>query len=262
MKIYQVDAFTDVLFKGNPAAVCILEEEYDNTVLQNIAMEMNLSETAFLKQVSPNGFDLRWFTPETEVELCGHGTLSAAHILWENMVIADNADIYFDTLSGTLVAKKKGEWIELDLPKGHLKKSDGDKFLFDAFPMLPINIYEDDIVYFLEFESEDEVLQMKPDLDLLKQAKRKEIIVTSKSDNVGYDFISRFFAPGIGINEDPVTGSAHCYLAPFWIEKLNKDEIIGFQASKRTGYIRCKSQGNRVILQGKAKTVLEGTLLV
>ena len=262
MNIYQVDAFTNILFKGNPAAVCVLDAEYDDSILQNIAMEMNLSETAFLKQVSSNEFDLRWFTPETEVELCGHATLSAAHILWENKIVADTEDIYFKTLSGILIAKKEAGWIELDLPKGNLKKSDGDKFLFDAFSMLPINIYEDDIVYLLEFASEEEILNMEPDLDLLKQAKKKEIIVTSKSDNVEYDFISRFFAPGIGINEDPVTGSAHCYLAPFWHERLNKDEIVGFQASKRTGYIKCKTLGNRVILLGKARTVLEGTLFV
>lgn len=152
--------------------------------------------------------------------------------------------------------------IELDFPKGHLQKSDGDEFLLKAFATFPKNVYEDDLVYLLEFSSEEEILNLKPDNNLLKKARREEIIVTSKSDSGDYDFISRFFAPAIGIAEDPVTGSAHCYLAPFWMEKLNKEDVVGFQASKRTGYIKCKLQADRIILQGKAKTVLEGILRI
>lgn len=263
MKTYQVDAFTDTLFKGNPAAVCILEHEYPDATLQNIALEMNLSETAFLQQVSANEFNLRWFTPETEVKLCGHGTLSAAHILWETNLVNGNKDINFNTLSGALTAKKKQTGkIELDLPKGQLKRSLGDDFLLTAFLVAPKFIYEDDLVYLLEFASEDQILKLKPEYDVLKKAQKKEIIVTSKADNRDYDFISRFFAPAIGINEDPVTGSAHCYLAPYWIERLKKAEVLGFQASKRTGYISCKLRDDRVILEGEAITVLIGRLQI
>ncbi len=259
MKIYQVDSFTEVQFKGNPAAVCILEKDYEDSVLQNIAMEMNLSETAFLKKVSDNEFNLRWFTPAAEVSLCGHATLASAHILWENKLVGSE-EIFFNTLSGTLIAKKKEEWIELDLPKGKLRRSEGDEFLLKAFSLSPINIYEDDIVYLLELENEEEIFLLNPDFNMLKKASKKEIIVTSKARGKSYDFTSRFFAPAFGINEDPVTGSAHCYLAPYWIEKLNKNEVLGFQASARTGYIKCKVKNNRVMLLGKAITVLNGTL--
>lgn len=262
MDIYQVDAFSDIQFKGNPAAVCILEKEYDDLVLQNLAMEMNLSETAFVKQVSSNEFNLRWFTPETEVLLCGHATLASAHILWENKMVEENIAILFNTLSGVLIARKRNEWIELDLPKGELKESEGDKYLLDAFAVSPIKIYEDDIVYLLEFEDEEEIINLKPDFNILKRAKKDEVIVTSKVNNMNYDFISRFFAPAIGVDEDPVTGSAHCYLAPYWIEKLSKEEVLGFQASRRTGYVKCSLNGNRVILQGKSKTILNGTIQI
>lgn len=262
MKIYQVDAFTNALFKGNPAAVCILEKEYPDLILQNIAQEMNLSETAFLEQVSANEFNLRWFTPETEVKLCGHGTLSAAHVLWENELVDEKKDINFNTLSGTLIAKKTQSGIELDLPKGDLKQSMGDKFLLEAFFVAPKSIYEDELVYLIEFKSEEQIINLKPDFSLLKKAQKKEIIVTSKTENKDYDFVSRFFAPAIGINEDPVTGSAHCYLAPYWSERLGKVEILGFQASKRTGFVNCKVREDRVILTGEAKTVLAGVLQI
>lgn len=262
MKIYQVDSFTNIEFKGNPAAVCILEKDYDDLVLQNIAMEMNLSETAFLKQVSDNEFNLRWFTPETEVSLCGHATLASSHILWETKLVEADKIIRFNTLSGALTASKKNEWIELNFPKGNLKESKGDNFLLSAFSAVPKKIYEDDIVYFLEFNDEKDIALLNPDFNILKKARKKEIIVTSKANNVNYDFVSRFFGPAIGINEDPVTGSAHCYLAPYWIEKLNKDVVVGYQISKRTGYIKCRLNENRVILQGEAKTIFQGTLQI
>lgn len=259
MKIYQVDSFTNIQFKGNPAAVCILEKEYEDSVLQDIAMEMNLSETAFIKKVSDNKFNLRWFTPKTEVSLCGHATLASAYILWENNLVEDG-EIFFNTLSGILIAKKNDEWIELDLPKGKLKKSEGDEFLLDSFSISPKDIYESDIVYVLEFDKEEEIALLNPDFNLLRKARKEEIIVTSKANNVNYDFVSRFFAPAIGIDEDPVTGSAHCYLTPYWIERLNKDEVLGFQASERTGYVKCKMNGDRVIIQGKAVIIFSGTL--
>ena len=260
MKIYQVDAFTNSEFKGNPAAICILEKDYEDSILQNIAMEMNLSETAFIKQTSDNEFNLRWFTPETEVALCGHATLASAHILWENIIVEEDKTIQFNTLSGILTAKKRDEWIELNFPKGNLTKSEGDSFLLNALSISPTSIYEDDIVYLLEFNAEEDIVNLKPDFRMLKKARKEEIIVTSKSNNESYDFVSRFFAPAIGVNEDPVTGSAHCYLAPYWIKKLRKEEVLGFQLSRRTGFVKCRLQDRRVILYGKAKTILQGTL--
>lgn len=260
MKIYQIDTFTDVAFKGNAAAVCILEKDYDDLTLKNIAMEMNLSETVFLRPVSDNVFDLRWFTPEVEVSLCGHGTLASAHLLWENGIMKEDDMIYFKTLSGILTAKKEEEWIELDMPKGNLIKSQGDSILFESLKIKPKNIYEDEIVYLLEFSSEEEIAKLNPDFNLMKKARKEEIIVTSLSENGGYDFVSRFFGPAIGVDEDPVTGSAHCYLAPYWIERLDKDEVLGFQTSKRTGYVKCKLNEDRVLIQGKAKTILSGIL--
>lgn len=260
MKVYQVDAFTDVTFKGNPAAICIMEQDYDDTLLQNIAMEMNLSETAFMKQTSENEFNLRWFTPEMEVALCGHATLASAHVLWTSNLVKEDQAIHFNTQSGILIAKKNGEWIELDFPKGNLKESDGDAHLFEALAISPKAIYEDDIVYLLEFDNEDDIHNLKPDLNTLQKARKEEVIVTSKSDSADYDFVSRFFGPAIGVDEDPATGSAHCYLAPYWIEQLEKEEVLGFQASKRTGYLNCRLNGSRVIIQGKAKTILEGRL--
>jgi len=262
MKIYQVDAFTSTEFKGNPAAICILEKDYEDSILQNIAMEKNLSETAFIKQTSENEFNLRWFTPETEVNLCGHGTLASAHILWENNIVQEEKTIHFNTLSGMLTAKKNNEWIELNFPKGNLKRSEGDTFLLNALSISPANIYEDDIVYLLEFNTEEDIAHLRPDFAMLKKARKEEIIVTSKSNNESYDFVSRFFAPAIGVNEDPVTGSAHCYLAPYWIEKIGKEEVLGFQLSRRTGLVKCSLQHSRVILQGKAKTILQGTLYI
>jgi PhzF family phenazine biosynthesis protein len=187
--------------------------------------------------------------------------ISQCYILWGNNLVEDG-EIFFDTLSGILIAKKKGEWIELDLPKGKLKKSEGDEFLLNSFSISPKNIYESDIVYLLEFNKEEEISLLNPNFNLLRKARKEEIIVTSKSDNVNYDFVSRFFAPAIGIDEDPVTGSAHCYLTPYWIERLNKDEVLGFQASERTGYIKCKMYDDRVIIQGKAVIIMSGTLNV
>lgn len=262
MKVYQIDTFTDVPFKGNAAAVCILEKDYNDSILKNIAMEMNLSETAFLRQVSDNEFNLRWFTPEVEVSLCGHGTLASAHLLWENKMVEENNVINFNTLSGILTAKKKKEWIELDMPKGNLRKSDGDKFLLDSFEIVPKSIYEDEIVYLLEFNNEEEIIKLNPDFNLLQKARKEEIIVTSISNNENYDFVSRFFGPSIGVDEDSVTGSAHCYLAPYWGERLNKYEVLGFQASRRSGNVKCKLDGNRVLIQGKAITVLGGDLKI
>ena len=262
MRIFQVDAFSDVEFKGNPAAVCILERKYDDATMQNIAMEMNLSETAFVRLLSENEFDLRWFTPEVEIDLCGHATLASAHILWQQGMVLEDQTIYFYTLSGRLTAKKIGDMIELDFPAGSLNESSGDEILVQAFSKQPLNIYEDDKVYVLEFLTEDEITSLAPDFTILKHARRGHIIATSPSSSKEYDFVSRFFGPALGVNEDPVTGSAHCYLAPLWAKRLSKDEVVGFQASKRTGIISCKLSGDRVLLRGMAKTILMGTLLI
>jgi len=260
MNMYIVDSFTDVKFKGNPAAVCILDYKLNDSDLQNIAMEMNLSETAFLYNKTDNNYDLRWFTPKEEVNLCGHATLASAHILIENGFEQKEDIIRFNTLSGLLTAKSENKSIILDFPVQPLKPSNGDEYLLGAISGKINKIMEDELSYVVIMENEDEIINIKPDFDLFYKTRRKEIILTAKSNNREYDFISRFFGPAIGIKEDPVTGSAHCYLAPYWGEIMNKKSLIGYQASKRGGFIHCTLKGDRVLLKGKACTVLSGKI--
>ncbi len=264
MKFYQVDAFADQPYSGNPAAICFPERPYTEDEMIQIAMEMNLSETAFLwkNATGEAHYKLRWFTPEMEVDLCGHATLASAHVLWEEGIVDEEASIYFETLSGQLIAKQSDGWIELDFPKGHLSPSEGDPALLKAFEACPIRIMADDIAYVVEFDSEEFIRNYQPDLALLKQAKREEIIVTSRSSDNAYDFVSRFFGPAIGVDEDPATGSAHCYLAPYWAEQLGQKSLIGLQVSKRSGVLKCDVAGERVLIKGKATTILEGRFRV
>lgn len=264
MKFYQVDAFAEQAYSGNPAAICFPERAYTEDEMIQIAMEMNLSETAFLwkNDTGEAHYKLRWFTPEMEVELCGHATLASAHVLWEEGLVDKEASIYFETLSGQLIAKQNDGWIELDFPKGTLLPSEGDAALLKAFEASPINIMADDIAYVVEFDSEEYIRNYEPDLALLKQAKREEIIVTSRSIDATYDFVSRFFGPAIGVDEDPATGSAHCYLAPYWAEQLGRNTLVGLQVSKRSGVLKCHVSGDRVLIQGKATTILEGRFRV
>lgn len=196
MKFYQVDAFTDKPYKGNPAAICFPMRDYSDRELIEIAMEMNLSETAFLWSIDNTTYKLRWFTPEMEVDLCGHATLAAAHVLWGESIVKQGEKIVFETLSGYLEAYQSDGWIELDFPKGELEVSEGDKNLLSAFNN-PLAIVSDKIAYVVELSSEEEVQTYQPDFELLKRAEREEIIITSKSNNPSYDFVSRFFGPAI-----------------------------------------------------------------
>ena len=219
MTIFKVDAFTDKPFSGNPAAVCIIDEIHDEIWMQNVALEMNLSETAFLhKQVE--GYNLRWFTPAVEVELCGHATLASAHILWEIGLLEPGEQAIFHTLSGILTAQQTGKWIEMNFPATVEEQAIAPVGLIEALGVPVKYVGKNKFDYLVEVESEDVVRSIKPDLGLLMSVAARGIIVTSLSDSAEYDFVSRFFAPKVGVNEDPVTGSAHCCLSPFWSKRL------------------------------------------
>lgn len=259
-KIYTVDAFTDKPFAGNPAAVCLLEENKDDKWLLNVAAEMNLSETAFVKKTD-NGFILRWFTPKSEVELCGHATLASAHILWQTGILNQSEEAIFHTVfKGMLSAKKDGEEITLNFPINLQNPSEQKDEVEKALGINSIYLGITDHHYFVELNSEEEVKNAKPNFDLLRKLPKYGTIITSRSNNTSYDFISRFFAPLKGVNEDPVTGSAHCVLAPYWSGKLGKEVLVAYQASERGGYMKVKVEGDRVLLTGKAVTILEGRL--
>jgi len=265
MKIFQVDSFTAEPFKGNPAGVCLLETTRPDSWMQNIAMEMNMSETAFILK-EQNGFRLRWFTPATEVSLCGHATLASAHILWEQNILKPEKKATFYTKSGELAASKTGDLIELDFPARNMESASASRGLIEALNLKPKSVKkytsQETILYLIEVESEDEVVSLNPDFLELKKQDAKGIMVTSVAKSRDLDFVSRFFAPGFGIDEDPVTGSAHCYLTPYWAKKLNKDQLKAFQASKRGGYLYCRLSGKRVYISGKAVTVFKGELKV
>ena len=256
--ITQVDAFTDTPFSGNPAAVCILPEARDEHWMQNVASEMNLSETAFLVR-QPDGFDLRWFTPAVEVDLCGHATLASAHVLWESGLLKPDEEARFHTHSGLLTATRQDDWIELNFPATPVEPADAPAELLRALGVSATYIGKNHFDYLIEVDSEATLRAMQPNYSLLLTVPSRGTIVTSRSDK--YDFVSRFFAPHVGINEDPVTGSAHCSLAPYWSPKLNKDAMLAYQASARGGTLRVRVDGDRVRLGGQAVTVLRGELV-
>jgi PhzF family phenazine biosynthesis protein len=260
--IVQVDAFTKNLFAGNPAAVCVLDRHREDSWMQKLAQEMNLSETAFVQQ-QEDGYNLRWFTPTTEVPLCGHATLASAHVLWSEGYLAEDKIARFHTQSGVLVAKKEGEWIELDFPVVISEQIETPPGLVQALDVPIKLVFQNSLSYFLvEVESEGLVKQMQPNFDLLKNLAGVGAIVTSLTHQGSeYDFVSRFFAPGVGIDEDPVTGSAHCCLAPFWRDRLGKNELLAYQASSRGGTIKVRYDGgDHVFLGGQAVTVFRGEL--
>jgi PhzF family phenazine biosynthesis protein len=259
--IYQVDAFTDKPFAGNPAAVCILAEPADEKWMQNVAREMNLSETAFICPEA-DGFRLRWFTPAVEVDLCGHATLATAHILWETGRLLADEEARFFTRSGLLKAKRKENFIELDFPAKAEESAEALPGISEALGTGLQYVCKNKFDYLVEFEEEDLVRNLKPDFQRLLEIPARGIIATSRAKTGPYDFISRFFAPRVGINEDPVTGSAHCFLGPYWAKRLGKKEFLAYQASARGGEIRVRVAGERVFLGGKAVTVFSGTLLV
>jgi PhzF family phenazine biosynthesis protein len=261
LKIYQVDAFTDQPFQGNPAAVCILPKPREESWMQNLAREMNLSETAYLHKVQ-DGFNLRWFTPAVEVTLCGHATLASAHILYELELVAHKEEARFHTASGLLTAKKVKEEIELNFPATPPEEISEPEGLLDALGVKANYIGKSRFDYLVRVGSEAEVRQAAPDFGKLNELGVRGVMLTSISETEGFDFISRFFAPGAGIDEDPVTGSAHCCLGPYWAQELGKDEMVAFQASARGGVVRVRVEPERVFLGGKAVTVMVGELLV
>jgi PhzF family phenazine biosynthesis protein len=258
-KIFQIDAFTKEPFKGNPAAVCILQQPANEEWMQNFASEMNLSETAFLV-AKADTFDLRWFTPTTEVDLCGHATLASAHALWQAGVLSTDQTARFNTRSGLLTARLKGEWIELDFPANTVEAIQPPEGLAEALSVDAKFIGGDGTDYLVEVENEKIIRGLQPNLKTLKTFSVRCIIVTSLANAKKYDFVSRVFAPGAGIDEDPVTGSAHCSLGPFWTTRLNKQEMLGYQASARGGFVQVALEKDRVLLGGQAVTVLKGEL--
>jgi PhzF family phenazine biosynthesis protein len=258
--ITQVDAFTAAPFAGNPAAVCLLPEPRDAQWMQQVAQEMNLSETAFLLR-RPDGFDLRWFTPAIEVELCGHATLASAHVLWEEGHLAPEVPAQFHTRSGLLTAERHGDWIELNFPATPEEPVTPPAGLEQALGVTPVYVGRYRVGLLVQVASEAEVRAMQPDFTALKALPARGIIVTSRATSPEFDFVSRYFAPQAGINEDPVTGSAHCCLGPFWAQHLPQETFMAYQASARGGVVRVRLHGDRVYLSGQAVTVLRGELL-
>jgi PhzF family phenazine biosynthesis protein len=260
--IFHVDAFTDRPFAGNPAAVCFLEEERPDVWLQNIAREMNLAETAFLRS-NGSRWTLRWFTPSVEVDLCGHATLASAHVLWESGRAASDETLRFDTRSGLLSAARRDDFIELDFPAEPAEPSPTPPGLLEALGIAtPRLAGRNRLDYLIEVSSEREVRSLEPDFRRLGAAcaGTRGVIVTAACETADFDFVSRFFAPAAGIDEDPVTGSAHCCLGPFWSARLGKKELLGYQASSRGGTVAVRMNGSRVMLGGRAVTVARGSL--
>lgn len=259
-RIWQVDAFTDKPFAGNPAAVCVLDRPKDDAWMQAVAAEMNLSETAFVSP-RPDGHDLRWFTPMTEVDLCGHATLASAHVLWSEGLLEPGQEARFFTRSGWLGARLGGEgWIELDFPAEPAQEAAPPPGLAEALGVEPVFVGRNRFDYLVEVGSEGVVRALAPDFARLKAMACRGVMVTSRASSPELDFVSRFFAPAVGINEDPVTGSAHCCLGPYWGERLGKEEMKAFQASPRGGALGARVAGPRVLISGQAVTVLKGEL--
>jgi PhzF family phenazine biosynthesis protein len=260
VRIVQVDAFTSKPFAGNPAAVCVLPAPPDETWMRNVALEMNLSETAFLHP-EDGGYRLRWLTPAIEVALCGHATLASAHVLWEDGHLEPDAEARFHTQSGLLTCKRNGDWIEMDFPAKHAERAEAPAQLAAAMGAELVWVGRNQFDYLVEVADEPTLRGLKPNHHLLRELPVRGVIATAQAQTAGYDFISRFFAPGSGIDEDPVTGSAHSALAPFWGARLGKTDMTGFQASARGGVVKVGLQGDRVRMSGQAVTVLRGELL-
>ncbi len=260
LRIVQVDAFTATPFAGNPAAVCVLAHAADKRWMQHVAREMNLAETAFLFR-QDDAWNLRWFTPTVEVDLCGHATLASAHVLWQDGHLPAGAQARFDTLRGRLTADRRGEWIEMDFPSQVAQPATPPAGLLDALGVVGKYVGKSRTDYLVEVEDEAQVRALQPDFRRLRPLPMRGVIVTSRASTDGFDFVSRFFAPGAGVDEDPVTGSTHCCLAPYWAARLGKVEMVGYQASPRGGVVAVRTAGDRVKLGGQAVTVLRGELV-
>jgi PhzF family phenazine biosynthesis protein len=257
IQLYQIDAFTNRVFSGNPAAVCPLETWLAEDLMQAIALENNLSETAFFVPLD-QGYHIRWFTPASEVDLCGHATLASAYVLFTYLDPV-RTKVSFQSRSGLLTVSKQEDLLAMDFPSQPPEPTEAPEILLEGLGRKPLEVHcsED---YFLVFSSEKEIVDMEPDMTKLKKVDKRGIIVTAKGDKV--DFVSRFFAPKYGIAEDPVTGSAHCALVPFWAKKLGKRDLIAHQVSKRGGELFCKDQGDRVVISGRAVAYMQGVISI
>ena len=259
INLYQVDAFTDKVFAGNPAAVCILDQWLPDEIMQNIGAENNLAETAFVVK-RENDYEIRWFTPAIEVALCGHATLASAHVLFNYYKQTTDTIRFFSRHSGNLSVSRKDELLTLDFPSDALEKVDPPRDILRAFNIEPNEIFKGRTDYMLVYNNQKEIEQMDPDMGILKKTEARGIIITAPGEKV--DFVSRFFAPGSGIDEDPVTGSAHTTLTPFWSRKLNKNILQAKQLSKRGGDLVCEMVDDRVKITGKALTYLIGEIQI
>lgn len=259
--IYQVDAFADRPFSGNPAGVCILDRAAPEKWMQAVAGEMNVAETAFLVRRDDGAYDLRWYTPTVEVDLCGHATLASAHVLWDECILPADERARFHTKSGELLAWREADIIRMDFPSEPVTKVDPPVALSEALYAPFTFSGKNRMDWLVEVADEATVVAVQPELRALAALDVRGVIVTARSAKPERDFVSRFFAPAAGVDEDPVTGSAHCALAPYWAEKLGKDTLTGYQASMRGGTVFCTLKGRRVLLGGRAVTVLRAKLL-
>ncbi len=257
LKMYQVDAFADKVFSGNPAAVCPLDEWLPDELLQQIAEENNLSETAFFVPVGAH-YELRWFTPTHEVDLCGHATLASAHVLFRHLGCTD-ATIRFMSRSGELKVTRTAKGMQMDFPAAELRPVDTTDVLLEAIGVTPDEILAD-FDYLVVLESQEQIENLQVDLARMRQLDLRGVIYTAPGREV--DFVSRCFFPAIGIDEDPVTGSAHCEMAPYWGQRLGKTQLSARQLSRRGGSLQCKVTDQRVLLEGQAADYLEGQIFI
>lgn len=259
LKIYQLDAFTDKIFCGNPAAVCPLDRWLSTELMQKIAMENNLAETAFFVKNNEQ-FDIRWFTPAVEVDLCGHATLAAASVLYDFEKYDGEAITFFSPRSGVLSVTRNDNLFTLDFPSDKLERVDLSPQLIACFNCQPVEAYKGKTDYMLVFNTEEEIRKLFPDIPAISRIKARGIIVTAPGVEV--DFVSRFFAPQSGIDEDPVTGSAHTTLTPYWAQKTGKSEFLAIQLSARRGFLKCAHHGDRVLISGQVRSYLQGEITV
>jgi predicted PhzF superfamily epimerase YddE/YHI9 len=261
MRLFQVDAFTAKPFTGNPAAICLLDSPADPVWMQDVAAEMNLAETAYVSPRADGSFDLRWFTPALEVELCGHATLASAHVLWEEKEVEPDDDISFHTKSGVLRCHNRKDRIEMDFPVRRVTETARPRAIVDAVGGSPVSYWQSYGGYLLEYATPDDVKALQPDFATLRRIPDGYVIATAAGADMGFDFVSRFFAPVAGVDEDPVTGSAHCVLTDFWSKRSGRTDFRAYQCSKRGGVVFARLEGDRVILGGQAVTVLRGELV-
>ncbi|MEO6724188.1 MAG: PhzF family phenazine biosynthesis protein [Blastocatellia bacterium] len=266
--LLHIDAFASEAFRGNPAAVCLLEMSKPDDWMQKVAAEINLPMTAFIvPRLKANEADLRWFTPTVEMPLCGHATLASAHALWETGRLNEAQEAHFHTLGGRLVCRRVGKQIEMNFPALLMQEADLPSAIAEAFGVRPRKVfrqrYNDGSSgnFMLELDSEEAVRNLNPNFELLRKAAKAGIIVTARGNTSKFDFVSRYFAGYVGIDEDSATGSAHCTLTPYWAGVLGKTEMTAYQASARGGVIGVRLSKDRVFLAGEAITVLRGSLL-